>query len=182
MAAAQGEIRPAAFDSKNPHFRSRYSSLTAIWDCLRGPMSKHGLCVWQDVTTNELGVSVTTRISHGSGQWCEFGPLTIPVDRKNAQGIGAAITYAKRFTLAAAIGIVSDEDDDGNGVSKVPEEACISDAQVKYLTKLMNEDHNRDELEQMLQKIGIQELSQLPVSRYDSFVAYVLNRKKEKTA
>jgi hypothetical protein len=69
--------------------------------------------VVQDASLCDRGVSVTTRLIHSSGQWIEFGPLTVPMSKQDAHGVGSATTYARRYGLSAALGIVAD-DDDGN--------------------------------------------------------------------
>lgn len=112
MAKAQSIMKPALKDGLNPHFKSKYSDITSVWEALRIPMTSNGLTVWQDITTGEKTVSVSTRIVHSSGQWVEFGPLCIPVTKVDAQGFGSATSYAKRYALCAAVGIVSDDDDD----------------------------------------------------------------------
>lgn len=114
MSLAQREMRPAAKDSTNPHFRSRYSDLASVMDAIREPIGNNGLSIWQDATLDELGVNVTTRIVHISGQWVEFGPLTIPIGKRDAHSVGSACSYGKRYALCAALGVVSDDDDDGN--------------------------------------------------------------------
>lgn len=114
MNLAQREMRPAIKDSTNPHFRSKYSDLASVMDAIREPIGNNGLSIWQDATLQELGVSVTTRIVHVSGQWVEFGPLTIPIGKKDAHAVGSACSYGKRYALCAALGVVSDDDDDGN--------------------------------------------------------------------
>jgi hypothetical protein len=114
MALAQNQMRPASKDGLNPHFRSRYSNISSVWDSIREPLTANGLTVWQDVETIDKSVSVTTRVIHNSGQWVEFGPLIIPLVKFDPQAIGSATSYAKRYALCAAIGVVSDdEDDDG---------------------------------------------------------------------
>lgn len=113
MAKAQAAITPADKANTNPAFRSKYADLAAFWDAARNPLTANGLSVWQDVTSNETGACITTRIMHTSGQWVEFGPLCVPADKRNAQGVGSAITYGRRYAFAAACGLVSD-DDDGN--------------------------------------------------------------------
>ena len=112
-AKAQLELQPAIKDSINPAFRSKYADYAAIKEASR-VYAKHGIAAWQDVVTTERGVSVTTRLTHTSGQWMEFGPLTVPMAKQDAHGVGSATTYAKRYGLSAALGIASDEDDDGN--------------------------------------------------------------------
>jgi len=114
MAQAQSQMRPASKDANNPHFKSKFTSLLSVWESIRDPLTKNGITVWQDVVSTGGDVSVFTRLSHISGEWVEFGPLTIPlIARKDAQAIGSAISYAKRYSLCAAVGVVSDEDDDG---------------------------------------------------------------------
>lgn len=114
LSKAQAIMRPASKDSENPHFKSKYSDMASIMEAVREPLASNGLTVWQDASTNELGVSILTRVVHISGEWVEFGPFTVPVGRKDAHGIGSATSYAKRYALSAALGVVSDEDDDGN--------------------------------------------------------------------
>lgn len=115
MSSAQKEMKPAAKDSLNPHFKSKYADVSSVWESIREPITNHGLTIWQDVTTEERQVSITTRIVHVSGQWVEFGPLSVPLSRGDAHGVGSAITYGKRYALCAAVGVVAgDEDDDGN--------------------------------------------------------------------
>lgn len=115
MALAQSQMRPAIKDSTNPHYKSRYSDISSVWDSIRDPITSNGMTIWQDVTTQEKAVSVTTRIVHSSGQWVEFGPLSIPITKQDAHGVGSGVSYAKRYSLCAAVGVVSsDEDDDAN--------------------------------------------------------------------
>lgn len=114
MSLVQKEMKPAIKDSVNPHFKSRFCDLESVWGAIRIPLTANNLTVWQDVISEEKGVSVITRIVHHTGQWVEFGPLTIPLSKFDAQAVGSATSYAKRYSLCAALGVVgSDEDDDG---------------------------------------------------------------------
>lgn len=114
MSEAQKTMKPASKDAVNPYFKSKYSNISAVWESIRSPLTDNGLTVWQDVITCDKTVSVSTRIVHSSGQWVEFGPLIIPLLKLDAQVIGSATSYAKRYALCAAVGVVSDDDDDGN--------------------------------------------------------------------
>jgi hypothetical protein len=117
LSKAQSQMKPAEKDAENPHFKSSFSSLSSIWESIRQPITNNGLSILQDITTQETSISVRTKIIHLSGQWIELGPLSIPLVRNDAQGIGSATTYAKRYALCAAIGVVSaDDDDDGETV------------------------------------------------------------------
>jgi len=120
MAAAQGEMKPAIKDATNPHFKSKYADLSSVFEAVRGPFAKHGLSVWQELGNANGGVTVSTRVVHKSGQWVEFGPLFVPAGKQDAQGLGSAATYARRYGLASALGVCADEDDDGNAASGKP--------------------------------------------------------------
>ncbi|MFZ2961396.1 MAG: ERF family protein [Candidatus Ozemobacteraceae bacterium] len=119
LAKAQGQMKPAAFDAQNPHFKSKYATLAAIMEACRPALSANGIAVVQgtSVEGEPIRVMVTTILSHTSGEWIKE-TISIKPMVDNAQGIGSAITYARRYSLAALVGIVSDEDDDGNAASQ----------------------------------------------------------------
>ena len=130
LSKAQGEMKAAKAKSKNPHFKSDYADITAVWDCIKKPLSNNGLSILQEATSNEKDILIITRILHLSGQWIELGPLHIPFVKADAQGRGSAITYGKRYALCAAIGCVEgDDDDDGNAIVEQEKE------QAKYVAK-----------------------------------------------
>lgn len=137
MALVQGEMRAALKDAVNPAFKSRYADLTAVWEAIRPSISKHGIAVFQEPVTVERGVAVTTLLAHKSGQWVKFEPLTVPMGKQDAHGVGSATTYAKRFALCAAIGVVADDDDDGNGaVKSQAEKVSAPEGYANWLTDL----------------------------------------------
>lgn len=112
LSAAQSQMKPAVKDSENPFFRSKYADLASVWEVCREPLSKNGLSVSQLVMDGEESVTVKTLLLHISGQWLESELSLVPKD-KTPQGVGSAITYARRYALSAIVG-VSTEDDDGN--------------------------------------------------------------------
>lgn len=124
LATAQGAMKPASKDASNPAFKgSRYADLAAVWDAIRQPFTTNGICVLQEATLESDGneshplicICVRTRLLHKSGEWIEFDALSVPLSKQDAHGVGSATTYARRYALSAALGIVADEDDDGNG-------------------------------------------------------------------
>lgn len=117
LSKAQGAIRPAVKDKENPHFKSRYSDLNAVWEAARKPLSDNGLAVLQRVRITQDGVSITTQLIHSSGQWLKDTAVW-PTLQRTPQGIGSSLSYGKRYALAALLGIASgDDDDDGNAAS-----------------------------------------------------------------
>jgi len=119
LVTAQAAMSHAAKDSKNPHFKSAYSSLASVIDAVRPALSANGLAFVQMLHTAESGVAVETVLIHESGEQLSCGTLFIPATKQDAQGFGSAITYGKRYGLQAALGIAS-EDDDGTAAVKSP--------------------------------------------------------------
>lgn len=115
IAAAQGEFTTVEKNAKNPHFNSKFAPLDSIIEMIRPILPKHGLSVVQftDLPESGGGVIIETVITHESGQFIS-GRLYMPTVKQDPQGYGSAITYGRRYALGAALGIVSDEDVDGN--------------------------------------------------------------------
>jgi hypothetical protein len=115
IAAAQGEFTTVDKSASNPHFKSKFAPLDSIIEMIRPILPKHGLSVVQftDIPESGNGVIIETIITHDSGQYIS-GRLFMPTVKQDPQGYGSSITYGRRYALGAALGIVSDEDVDGN--------------------------------------------------------------------
>ena len=113
LSKMQGSLNAVKKDSTNPFFNSKYATLSAIWDVCRKPLEDNGLCISQSTDVIEGNLFLVTRLGHSSGQWIQ-GKLPIRLEKNTPQGMGSAITYAKRYALSAMIGVSLDEDDDGN--------------------------------------------------------------------
>jgi len=114
LANAQGEIYPATKDKENEFFDSKYADLAGAWKACREALSKHKISVTQwPIHSTDGRLHLMTRLAH-AGEWMT-GYFSIPVQKNDAHGMGSAVTYARRFGLMAALGLVADEDDDGNG-------------------------------------------------------------------
>ena len=115
LVAAQAEIENASKNAKNDHFRNRYADLAEVLNTVRPVFAKNGIAIIQSPTLDGNVVSVETMLMHSSGEWISDSCST-PVSKNDAQGIGSAITYMRRYSLAAFAG-VAQEDDDGNGAT-----------------------------------------------------------------
>lgn len=113
LAKAQASIASAAKDKQNPHFRSSYADLASVWEACRGPLTANGLSVVQSPSTEDRAVRIETILMHSSGQYIRSS-LSIPLTKGDAQAIGSAITYGRRYALSAMVGVAPDDDDDGN--------------------------------------------------------------------
>lgn len=137
LIAVQGELKSITKDSTNPHFKNKYASLDTITETVRPILAKHGLAVLQGTVSpqsDELmhlkNVTVETRLVHSSGEWISnsvvlpVGTVPVKLDGKQvgaeptAQTAGGAVTYGRRYGLAALLALTTDEDDDGNAASE----------------------------------------------------------------
>jgi hypothetical protein len=116
LAKAQAQISDAEKTRKNPHLKNSYATLASVWDACRVQLSSNGLSVVQGPDGDVL----VTTLAHASGQWVETRtPILYASQRglSDAQAYGAALTYARRYALAAIVG-VAQEDDDGNAAGR----------------------------------------------------------------
>lgn len=112
LSKAQSELEDAKKNSVNPHFKSKYADLSAVLAECRKILPGHGLSVVQSTAVEGENIILTTTLMHSSGQWIS-GQIPLIMGKRDMQGMGSAISYARRYGLSALVGI-SQEDDDGN--------------------------------------------------------------------
>jgi hypothetical protein len=110
LSLAQRTMRGAKKDSSNPHFKSRYADLSSVWDACRDALTAQGLAVVQSAGHQDGALVVTTMLVHTSGQWFRDAVM-VPVKDSGPQALGSAITYGRRYTLAAFVGVAPEDDD-----------------------------------------------------------------------
>lgn len=119
LAAAQLEITDPAKDAVNPHFRSRYADLATVLKTVRPVLARHGLAITQTTQVDEQGrLLLVTRLHWRDEELVGYYPIQ-PV-KADPQGYGSALTYARRYTIQAIVGVAADDDDDGNAASAAP--------------------------------------------------------------
>ena len=109
---AQAEMTGAKKGSNNPFFKSKYADLGSVIDALKTPFADNGLSFSQFPLSEEGQAGVETILMHSSGEWM-ISTLLLPIKKKDPQGVGDAVTYARRYALQSIAGIPA-EDDDGN--------------------------------------------------------------------
>lgn len=117
LVKAQKAFSPALKTSTNPHFKSKYADLSACVEAVIDALNANGIFLMQQSSESPDGVVIETTFIHESGEQLSSGKLFVPAAKKDAQGFGSAVTYARRYSLMAACGIAP-EDDDGNAASK----------------------------------------------------------------
>lgn len=123
---AQGDMRGVAKDSKNPHFRSSYASLENVIDAAKAPLQAAGLAFTQAPGALVDGaIEVTTMLMHTSGQWLR-STLHVPLQKRDPQGVGSAITYGCRYALMATLGLPPVDDDGESAMDRSPQPAPMT--------------------------------------------------------
>jgi hypothetical protein len=115
LCKAQGAMLFAKKDSANPFFKSKYADLASVVEAAKKPLAENGLSYIQMPRADAAGVTVETLLMHVSGEWIASDLFMVPV-KGDPQGVGSCITYARRYSLQAMLGIPA-EDDDGNAAS-----------------------------------------------------------------
>lgn len=114
---AQADFKPAVKDGTNPHFQSKFVTLTGVLDAVSDSLRKHRIAVVQQTDVTDAGGCVlVTRLIHESGEWVGGRYPVRPV-KQDPQSEGSALTYARRYALMSLVGIAP-EDDDGHAASQ----------------------------------------------------------------
>ena len=108
LSSLQTAMKPAAENSVNPHFKSKYADLASCWDAVRPHLK--GLSITQSVASSGKTVEITTLLIHSSGEWLS-STLGLEARDPSPQATGSAITYGRRYGFCAALGISSGDDD-----------------------------------------------------------------------
>lgn len=111
LREVQRSMDDAPKDKTNPHFKTQYASLTSLRKVLKNPLAENGLSYTQVTYPEGKDLYLQTILKHSSGEWIRS---IMVVGSGTPQQIGSALTYFKRYSLAAITGNAPDEDDDAS--------------------------------------------------------------------
>lgn len=151
LVSLQADLTPVGKTASNPFFKSKYAPLPEVMATIQPLLAKHKLAVMQLMDNLNGEPALTTIVAHESGQEIRStSPLLLA--KNDPQSHGSAVTYARRYGLMAALGLVADEDDDGNkasvAVSKPKANQSVSGADQEILAR------EKDTLAKELDKAG----------------------------
>ncbi len=147
LLQAQKEMMGASKDAKNPFFKSKYATLNSVWAAAKEPLHNNGIVCLQPIDLLDGQQVVKTVLIHESGESIESNCPIICAKQNDPQAMGSAITYARRYSLASILGMMTDEDDDGEKAmarktepKKIESKVCISKEQMEKLKTMSDED------------------------------------------
>jgi ERF superfamily len=181
LSKAQGKIQHASKDKSNPFFKSKYADLASIWEACREPLSDNGLAVAQTIFQKPEGMVLITTLGHSSGQWIK-SEMPVIVAKNDPQTIGSAITYYRRYSLSAMVGVAPNDDDDGEKAQssyrnqKVEEKTVMSQSQkispqqASELENILGECDTKYKqwvYESIKKQYGSNNVSDLPLNKFE---------------
>lgn len=198
LTAVQAKIGSASKSSINPHFKSKYADLSEVWAAWQAVGPAHGLSITQTLRFADGHQLLVTTLLHESGESMTSEMLLTPT-KNDMQGMGSAITYARRYCMAAMVGIVQD-DDDANAASaetaanngytrtaapKPPEgpEVIKSREAFARITEALNLSKKPEEIETILklQSAALTDIKAVSQTGYEKIMALAADRKAAMT-
>ncbi len=123
LAAFQADLPSVTLDGENPHFKSKFATLANITHTVLPRLNEYGIAFSATPQVGEHGFVMEAHLLHESGEKLS---ASFPITETNPQKVGSAVTYFRRYALAALTGVVADADDDGNTASLPPKPTATS--------------------------------------------------------
>ena len=130
LSKAQGAIEGAVKDAKNPFFKSNYADLHSVIACAKAPLSENGLAVIQTTGMIDAQLCLVTTLAHKSGQWIK-AVMPVMLQKQDAQSMGSALTYLRRYSYQAICGISAMDDDAESAMERKPKAEPVKEAAPK---------------------------------------------------
>lgn len=162
LAAAQAQMGKALKSANNPHFKSKYADLSSVVDATMPALNANGIAVIQPMQESETGRVVMTKFIHTSGEVLECA-IPLIVAKNDMQGMGSAITYARRYGLMSLAGIAP-EDDDGNAAAKAAPRTISAD---QFIALRDTAEQAGVSADKICAAYGAPSLEQFPVEAFD---------------
>ena len=185
LAKAQGAISNPGKTALNPHFKSQYADLSSGLNAVRAALSANAIAIVQTTSMHDDTLMLHTALCHSSGQWIisAWPVVKLPAP---PQVIGSALTYARRYTLFALVGIAGEgDDDDGNAASaksstnaQPGDSGLIDSDQLIQMQDLIKD--TKSNLELFLLTIGATGFSDMTVRQWKAGMAKL--REKQRRA
>jgi hypothetical protein len=175
LIKVQSALESVGKSSSNPHFKKKYANLTNILAVVKPALNNNNFFLTQKILIKDSSEVLKTEITHKSGQVLESeAPLNI-ADRNNPQKYGSAITYMRRYSLTALLGI-EEEDDDGQKATqqKVPVDRPLNPAEIATIQKMIDKVSEIDpdfNIAIMCEALKVKSLAEIKHNRFNNIVS-----------
>ena len=176
LIKAQSEITFAVKDSENPFFKSKYADLPSVIDAVKPALNSNGIVFIQSPSPASEGlVALTTRLIHESGEWIEDTAVA-PMVKNDPQAYGSAITYLRRYSLAAITGLYQDDDDANHAThsAKPVKSETLTEGMIKGIQKIAD-DRGVSTME-ICETAKVDSLSEIEQSRLSGLTTWLMKK------
>jgi hypothetical protein len=168
LIKVQKEIGKVYKEKINPHFKNKYVPLNSILEEIKPTLNDNDFFLSQKISIENEQEMLKTELLHVSGEsLVSIAPLNIS-DKNNPQKYGSAITYMRRYSLTALLGLEEDDDDGKIAAQESKKASKINNKQLDELEDLLDK-ANKDKIE-FCKAMKIDSLSDLPSIRYKGVV------------
>lgn len=119
FAAAYQQVENVKKNATNPAFKSGYATLDVVLEAVKPALEAQNLVLVQNSVSTEWGAGVHTKVRDETGAEIDFDALILPYQKRDPQGAGSCLSYARRYALKSIFGL-AEVDDDGQDASKKP--------------------------------------------------------------
>lgn len=118
LFAVQTSVDVVKKSANNPFFKSKYADLPAVWDAVKDALKENGIVVYHQTESADGVDYLLTKVRHFvSGTEIE-SRAQLHLQKPTSQEYGSCVTYMRRYAISALLGLVTDDDDDGNDASQ----------------------------------------------------------------
>lgn len=142
IVTVQANIKMALKESTNPHFKSKFANLESVWDACRDQLKEVQLAVIQTFSVVDGKSCLDTTLLHSSGEWI-MGTQLLNEIKQDPQATASASTYARRYGLAAILGIIQTDDDGEQAMGRKP--SANIDKDIAVAAQAFNHSKSKDE-------------------------------------
>ena len=174
LIKVQGALESVGKSSLS-HFNKKYANLTDILAVVKPALNNNNFFLTQKVLIKDGSEVLRTEITHKSGQVLDSeAPLNV-ADRNNPQKYGSAITYMRRYSLTALLGI-EEEDDDGQKATqqKAPVDRPLNPAEIATLQKMIDKVSEIDpdfNIVTMCEALKVKSLAEIKHNRFNNIIS-----------
>ena len=134
LMKARKEIEPIKRDGKNPHFGNKYATLDNVITAVTEPLENNGFLLLHRGINNEHGMCITTELLHVDGERISTD-IPLVLGKNDMQGLGSAITYARRYGILSLLNLPTEDDDGNDAVARTSVPQSGRSTEVSQATK-----------------------------------------------
>ena len=129
LIKAKASFGKVLLNKTNPHLKNKYADLSSVFDAIETALTANDLFISQNGEMLDGSFFIRTILFDSNGSSIDFGIVPVRTTKDDAQNLGSGLTYARRYGLITALGLVGEEDDDGNEATGIVAKQSVKHTQ-----------------------------------------------------